>query len=128
MYKVRLRKAAAFTKTIDPNSFIMTVFSGSWACGFVGCAMGHMAHAKVFRGLVMRNAIIAYKGQFGMDAVRELFGLKRSETYYLFGPSWEIYDRALPDVTPKNVARRIERFIANPEIARVGQLLHLDEY
>lgn len=126
MHKERLCKAAAFIKTIDPDTFRMDVFRATGACGFVGCAIGHIAHAKVFRGLVLHGVTITYKQRSSMEAVQELFDLKRSEAHYLFGADWKTYERDSPDVTPKNIARRIKLFLADPERDSIRKLAFLD--
>lgn len=127
MYKARLRTAAAFIRTIDPEKFNMYFFHKIHPeCGFVGCAVGHMAHKKIFPGLNKRPHGISYKGFSNMNAVAKLFGLKRSQAVYLFGPGWEDHERLTAVATPAAVAKRIERFIAKPRQPGALRLAYLD--
>jgi hypothetical protein len=126
MYKARLRKAIAFIRTLDYENINMVIFSPtlvSQKCKFIGCAVGHMAHKKVFEGLKLDNNTVTYKRARNMEAVEKLFGLKHHEAIYLFGPFWGSYEKGTQEPTPKNIARRIERFLVNPEQPGVAKLI-----
>lgn len=118
MDKRKLRKLADFLKTVPARSFVMTNWQARRAskpegdapgdCGFAGCAMGWAAHARLFRGLMLRPGagVIRFKGCGGFDAAKELFKIDWLEAKHLFSP--EYYDKP---PTPKQVSKRIYELV-----------------
>ena len=110
----RLKRVADYLARKKPSpSFSML----GWAlpsvahdnhCGFAGCAMGWVAHRKMFRGFKLEarwhgaTAIPIYHGAENFKAVAELFGITKDQARNLFGPKKR---------TPKQVAATIRNFI-----------------
>lgn len=87
-------------------------FNGKFDCGFAGCAIGWAAHAKVVKGLTLKNSCeplyIDKHGDYYSHnvAVKLALGLNNSQLYYLFMPS--AYE---DEPFPIDVAERIHKFI-----------------
>ena len=129
MNSKRLLKLADHLDTVPRKVFNM----GTWydvdtdaapSCQTQACAMGHATNVPAFRRLGLRKeqtyedcntksydvTMPGCRNGGGMDAAVELFGIKRDDAEVLFSPA---YDKA-PE-TPKQVAKRIRRFVANAE-------------
>jgi hypothetical protein len=90
-------------------------FNGSFDCGFAGCAIGWMAHAKIFpRFEITGTGTPQYENKegtlWGWDAVTELFDIQKPDAKWLFGI--EAYEPA--NRSPAMVAERM-RVLANTE-------------
>jgi hypothetical protein len=111
--KRRLLKMADFVLTIPKKEFDMEHFGHETDCGFIGCALGHAAHRRIFRGLRFENGNIVYsptphgrKTRGGFDAARKLFNIRFDNTMGLFFN----HDLFRTD-TRAQVARRIRKFV-----------------
>ena len=117
----RLLKLAAFLRTVPRKRFDYNVFVGDdWngaqnlSCGTKACAMGWAATMPAFRRLGLyldRNGQpIIDTPEHSLDVfgiARELFAVSLEDARWLFFPSDDEID-----ATPKQVARKIERFVA----------------
>jgi hypothetical protein len=114
-----LLRGADFLEKVPANTFDIDdwqasrasqtlVFDGTFECGFAGCAIGWMAHAKIFPGFTMGCFEPAYGELRSWDAVEELFGISESEAMHLFS----VYRYTLGEgesVTPSMVAARMRQ-------------------
>jgi hypothetical protein len=117
----RLLKLAAFLRTLPRRRFNYGHWVGDdWAgaqdlsCGTTACALGWAATMPTFRRLGLSLTPVGEPGLKGVaggafDAAAQLFGL-HGEQYSLFAPDYEE-----EDATPKQVARKIEQFVAARE-------------
>ncbi len=111
----RLKRVADYLarKKESPN---FSMFGWEWPglaaanhCGFAGCAMGWVAHRKMFRGFSLdygyglgAGRVPVYQGEVNYAAVAKLFGITERDVTSLFGPS---------EKTPKQVANAIRNFV-----------------
>jgi hypothetical protein len=112
----RLERVAAYlARKMESSSFDMGFWSSreqrirQGQCGFAGCAMGWVAHRKMFRGFKLGmvggiGPIPLYYGAENYQAVAKLFGITGDDAHALFG----VYG---DDPTPKGVAKHIRAFI-----------------
>jgi AraC-like DNA-binding protein len=105
-YLARKTESSAF----DMGAWSFLKHPSQGQCGFAGCAMGWVAHEKMFRGFKLELAygplvgqVPTYYGAKIYGAVAKLFGISESEASDLFGPKL--------GTTPKDVARDIRSFI-----------------
>ena len=98
-------------------------------CGFAGCALGWAATDGVFKGLKLTRCVgdewlsfindiydtpneqplvIQYKGYDGLEAAQALFGLTDWEAS-------ELFTEHTDNKTPKQVAKRIRKFVAKKQ-------------
>lgn len=121
----RLLKLAELLETkVSRKSFNFDVFymtDEKKECGYVACAIGHAmidpwftrrGFKKGKRSRTVFNkdhATPHYKGKYGWDAVENFFDLSFEEAIFLF-TNYYSQER----VTPKQVAKRIRKFVKNP--------------
>lgn len=126
--KAKFVRAIAFVRTLKRKSFNIYTFSEAEPapCGFVGCALGWMAHERIFRNLRLeyhggRGMMLLYKDSQGrlfnqMTAPMALFGISSRAANFLFGPQWQAYDKRGRKASPALVAQRMERFLETGEM------------
>lgn len=84
--------------------------------GFVGCAMGWAAHAKLFHGLTLdRDRLtLLYGGSAGFEAAALALGITLRMAWFLFGAKYyKRTRRSLSSIgawNPDDVAARLRRF------------------
>jgi hypothetical protein len=117
----RLLKLAAFLRRLPRKRFDFGEWVGfDWkgsqnlSCGTTACALGWAATMPNFRRLGMYLAqpgVVRLKGKTGISSIEVaqiIFGLDHIDAISLFAPSQGLGSNA----TPKQVARRIEQFVA----------------
>jgi hypothetical protein len=134
----RLLKLADFLETVPRKHFNYNRWVGDgWdgestdlvSCGTTACALGWAATMPAFRrlglrlyrdpegmdGVCLKAAGDPYNGSpiYAADAAEEIFAVQGNEFDYLFTPS-----EGEEDATPKQVAKKIRRFVADREGAK----------
>jgi len=120
----RLMKLADFLETVPRKKFDIGMWVTSRAtepegdkpgeCGFGACAMGWAVHAELFEGLSFALCDWPkYEGRIGLDAAQTLFDIHMDTAKHFFIADEYPGRRA----TPKQVAKRIRAFVANPSLA-----------
>lgn len=120
----KFKRAIEFVGGLDRRTFNIDWFGDDKPkCGFVGCAVGWIAHKKLFRGLRLikddcEEYDLEYKSSNGvsygrMKAVEKLFAISEDDVAYLFGVNWSNYDQNHVKPTPKRVAARMQAFMDN---------------
>lgn len=131
MIAQRLLKLADFLETVPRKAF----YIGRWVkseksrregrhpgeCGFSGCAVGWAAHGRLFRGLRLERSPIGglyptYEGSSATGAINRLFQIDETDSLYLFFDQSYIEQKYNP--TPKQVAKRIRKFVKNTSEAK----------
>lgn len=111
MNKRRLLKMADFVETIPRKEFDMRDVWRETPCGSVGCALGHAAHARVFRYLRLSRNVLTFRGELEPFeyAAKALFGIPLHDARMLFLP-------AVGHETREDVAANIRRYVATGEL------------
>lgn len=140
--KAKFERAITYVRTLNPKTFAIETFGRKTenrekpTCEFIGCAVGWMAHDKVFRGLSLVEASQDWldsanvynfyvrfiagddKRYTHLDAVSALFGISSEASIYLFDINWSQYDHRNAKATPTRVANRMEKFLKTGKLPR----------
>lgn len=132
----KFKKAINFVRALPPRRFDIRRFGEieNPRCGFVGCAVGWMAHEKLFRGLSLEldtsntypwdkceRYRVVYSVPNGntrknFTAVEKLFGISSAAVQYLFGNDWFSDHPKKLKATPVLVADRMQAFLETGKI------------
>jgi hypothetical protein len=120
----RLLKLADFLETKVPRKqFNMDVWKFEDACGTVGCALGWGCSIPSFRKAGLKlvwdsehiSAHVKYGDErIGEDAAEDFFHIELKEAEDLF---LDLYGDKSPNETPKQVAKRIRKFVKEKQKA-----------
>ena len=120
----RLLRLADHLDTVKKKTFDMCVWRYDTECGAVACAVGHACTIPEFKraGLSIRQNRYgewypSYRGKKVVMSVCAFFGLTENEEMYLFANAEDDYD-----TTPKQVAKRIRRFVKAKSLGLPGVL------
>lgn len=132
----RLLRLAAFLRTVPRKQFDYCVWGESQTgekvkaeigCGTKACALGWATAIPTFRKIGLKLVESTYEPNIGyvelhtkdgrilddFDAASVLFGINTDEAVALFSPEEDVYGNSVEDkATPKQVARKIEKFVA----------------
>lgn len=132
MNKERLLTLANFLETVPELAFNMRKWEASPAtkpegstqgeCGFAGCAIGWAAHAQLYPGLTLVSwpgyeyleaVVPSFEGELNWLAIDRLFGFAPVDHDARENEGERLFLRRsyLSDPTPKQVAKRIRKFV-----------------